>query len=152
VRSVPYTRRRRAHISWLSFKTKVDEFSGLGLKTDSCGLVIWTSKSPRRFFGLGLKTKRTVICRLRHKTDGRRMARNTRRDLTTCFAWNQVGLGFPRLPQNWRRSNSGWCTCHHRRGRVKMKLKTDRSMRWAAILLPQLYHFCSTRSRGILVF
>jgi hypothetical protein len=27
-------------------------FLGLGLKTDSSGLVIWVSKSPRRFLGL----------------------------------------------------------------------------------------------------
>jgi hypothetical protein len=32
-------------------------FSGLGLKTDSSGLVIWGSKSARQFLGLGLKTK-----------------------------------------------------------------------------------------------
>jgi hypothetical protein len=32
-------------------------FSGLGLKTGSFGLVIWILKSPRRFLGLGLKTK-----------------------------------------------------------------------------------------------
>jgi hypothetical protein len=32
-------------------------FSGLGLKTSSYGLVIWASKSPRRFLGLGLKIK-----------------------------------------------------------------------------------------------
>jgi hypothetical protein len=32
-------------------------FLGLGLKTGSFGLVIWASKSPRRFLGLGLKTK-----------------------------------------------------------------------------------------------
>jgi hypothetical protein len=32
-------------------------FFGLGLKIDSFGLVIWASKSPRRFLGLGLKTK-----------------------------------------------------------------------------------------------
>jgi hypothetical protein len=31
-------------------------FSGLGLKIGSSGLVIWGSKSPRRFLGLGLKT------------------------------------------------------------------------------------------------
>jgi hypothetical protein len=44
--------------SLLSLKTKVVEgFSGLGLKTDGYGLVIWASKSPRRFFGLGIKTK-----------------------------------------------------------------------------------------------
>jgi hypothetical protein len=31
-------------------------FLGLGLKTGTYGLVIWTSKSPRRFLGLDLKT------------------------------------------------------------------------------------------------
>jgi hypothetical protein len=46
-------------------------FSGLGLKTSSSGLVIWASKSPRWFLGLGLKTKWATVCQLRHKTDGR---------------------------------------------------------------------------------
>jgi hypothetical protein len=32
-------------------------FPGLGLKTDSSYLMIWTLKSPRRFLGLDLKTK-----------------------------------------------------------------------------------------------
>jgi hypothetical protein len=31
-------------------------FPGLGVKTGSSGLVIWSKKSPRRFLGLGLKT------------------------------------------------------------------------------------------------
>jgi hypothetical protein len=53
-------------------------FPGLGLKTGSSGLVIWASKSPRRFFGLDLKTKRASVCRLRHKIDGGRSARDTR--------------------------------------------------------------------------
>jgi hypothetical protein len=44
-------------------------FSGLDLKTGSSGLVIWASKSPRRFLGLSLKTKWASACRLRHKTD-----------------------------------------------------------------------------------
>jgi hypothetical protein len=52
-------------------------FPGLGLKTGSSGLVIWASKSPRRFLGLDLKTKWASVCRLRHKTDegGRRGTR-----------------------------------------------------------------------------
>jgi hypothetical protein len=45
-------------------------FPDLGIKTDSFGLVIWDSKSSRRIFGLGLKTKQASICRLRHKIDG----------------------------------------------------------------------------------
>jgi hypothetical protein len=32
-------------------------FPDLGLKTGSYGLVIWVSKSPRRFLGLDLKIK-----------------------------------------------------------------------------------------------
>jgi hypothetical protein len=44
-------------------------FSGLGLKTGSFGLVIWASKSPRRFLGFGLKTKLASVCRLCHKTN-----------------------------------------------------------------------------------
>jgi hypothetical protein len=42
-------------------------FPGLGLKTSSFGLVIWASKSPRRFLGLGLKTMWASVCRLRLK-------------------------------------------------------------------------------------
>jgi hypothetical protein len=53
-------------------------FPGFGLKTGSFGLVIWASKSPRRFLGLGLKTKWALVCRLRHKTDRGRSARGTR--------------------------------------------------------------------------
>jgi hypothetical protein len=49
-------------------------FPCLGLKTGSFGLVIWVSKSPRRFLGLGLKIKWASVCRLRHKTDGGRSA------------------------------------------------------------------------------
>jgi hypothetical protein len=60
-------------------------FSGLGLKTGSSGLVIWASKSQRRFLGLGLKTKWASVCRLRHKTDGGRSALDTCRDLGVYF-------------------------------------------------------------------
>jgi hypothetical protein len=72
-------------------------FPGLGLKTDSSGLVIWALKSPRRFLGLGLKTKKGLFCRLRHKTDGGRSVRDMYRGLAACFAWKQVWLGFPSL-------------------------------------------------------
>jgi hypothetical protein len=65
-------------------------FPGLGLKTDSSGLVTWASKSLRRFLGLGLKTKWASVCRLRHKTDGGRSARDTRQDLVACLASKQV--------------------------------------------------------------
>jgi hypothetical protein len=52
-------------------------FPGLGLKTGSSGSVIWSSKSPRQFLGLGLKTMWASVCRLRHKTNGGRSARDT---------------------------------------------------------------------------
>jgi hypothetical protein len=72
-------------------------FPGLDLKTGSSGLVIWASKSPRQFLGLGLKTQWTLVCQLRHKTDGGRSVRDTRRDLVTCFTWKQAWQGFPSL-------------------------------------------------------
>jgi uncharacterized RDD family membrane protein YckC len=49
-------------------KTCGDGFPGLGLKISSYGLVIWASKSLRWFLGLGLKTNRATVCRLRYKT------------------------------------------------------------------------------------
>jgi hypothetical protein len=52
-------------------------FPYLGLKTSSSSLVICASKPPRRFLGLGLKTKHASVCRLCHKTNGRRMACDT---------------------------------------------------------------------------
>jgi hypothetical protein len=72
-------------------------FSGLGLKTGSSGLVIWASKSPRRFLGLGFKTKQASVCRLGRKIDGGGSVRDTRRDLAACLAWKQVWLGFSSL-------------------------------------------------------
>jgi hypothetical protein len=69
----------------------------LGIKTDSFGLVIWDSKSSRRIFGLGIKTKQASICRLRHKIDGGWLVRGMRRDLAACFVSKQVWLGFPSL-------------------------------------------------------
>jgi hypothetical protein len=72
-------------------------FSGLDLKTGSSDLVILTSKSPRWFLDLGLKTKHVLVCRLHHKTDGVRLTWDTRRDLAACLAWKQFWLGFPSL-------------------------------------------------------
>jgi hypothetical protein len=62
------------------------EFSDLGLKTGSSGLVIWASKSLRQFLSLGLKTKQASVYPLRHKTDVERLTRDTRRDLGACLA------------------------------------------------------------------
>jgi hypothetical protein len=60
-------------------------FPSLGIKIGSSGLVIWASKSPRWFLGLGLKIKQTSVCRLRHKIDGVRSAWVTHQDLAACF-------------------------------------------------------------------
>jgi hypothetical protein len=73
------------------------EFLCLGLKIGSYGLLIWDSKSLRRFLSLGLKIKQASVYRLRHKTDGESSSHDTCRDLAACFAWKQVWLGFPSL-------------------------------------------------------
>jgi hypothetical protein len=67
----------QAVFSDFDLKIGGDGFLDLGLKTGRSSLVIWASKSPRWFLGLGLKTKRTPVCRLRHKIDGGRTARDT---------------------------------------------------------------------------
>jgi hypothetical protein len=72
-------------------------FPDFGLKTGSSGLVIWASKSLRRFLCLGLKTKWASVCQLCHKTDGGRSVWDTRRDLAACLASKQVWLGFSSL-------------------------------------------------------
>jgi hypothetical protein len=69
-------------------------FPDFGFKTSSSGLLIWATKSPQRFLGLDLKTKQASVCRLRHKTDFGRSARDTHRDLATCLACKQVWVGF----------------------------------------------------------
>jgi hypothetical protein len=60
-------------------------FYGLGLKIGSFDLVIWASKSPRQFPGLGHKTNLASVYRLHHKINGGRLARDTCRDLVSCF-------------------------------------------------------------------
>jgi hypothetical protein len=129
-------------VSWFDIKTKVDGllvvwlqnnwvgFSSLGFKTDSYGLMIWAPKSPRRFFGFGLKTKRASVCWLHHKIDGRmKTVRGTRRDLVACFTWKQVRLEFSILDLRLVEARRGWCTWHHHRGCIELKLKTDESIR-----------------------
>jgi hypothetical protein len=53
-------------------------FPDLSVKTGSSGLVIYASKSSRRFLGLDIKTKQTSVCRLCHTTDGGRSTRDMR--------------------------------------------------------------------------
>jgi hypothetical protein len=97
-RFLPVWPQNRWSVSWLSLKTKVVEgFSIWALKPTAAGLVIWASKSPRQFLGLGLKTKHASVCRLRHKTNGGRSTRDTRRDPVAYLACKQVWLGFPSL-------------------------------------------------------
>jgi hypothetical protein len=58
-------------------------------------------------------------------------AQDTRQDIAAYFAWKQVNLGFPSLPQNWQRHDGGWCTWHHRGGCIAVKSKMNGSMRRA---------------------
>jgi hypothetical protein len=170
-------------VSWLSLKTKVyglsvvwpqnhwDGFSqfglktshfgfpGLGLKTGSYDLVVLASKSLRQFLGLGLKTKRATVCRLRHKIEGRmKTAWGTRRDLVACFAWKQVGLGFPSLASRLVVARHKWCTWHHHRGLVEVKPKDRRfdGVGCGAVevrpIYPSLVVIFLLAHRGILVF
>jgi hypothetical protein len=72
--------------SWFGLKTSGFGFPALGLKTDSYGFVIWDSILPRRFLGLGLKTKWATVCRLCQKTDGRmKTALDMLQDLASWF-------------------------------------------------------------------
>jgi hypothetical protein len=82
-------------------------FPGLGIKTDNFGLVIWVSKSPRRFLGFGLTTKWASVCRLRHKTDGGRSMRDTRRDLATLLC---VEVSLARVSQSGLKTGEGAMT------------------------------------------
>jgi hypothetical protein len=82
-------------------------FSGLGLKTGSSGLVIWTSKSPRRFLGLGLKTKQASVCRLRHKIDRERSVRDTRQRSSSLL---DVEASLARVSQSSPKAGGGATT------------------------------------------
>jgi hypothetical protein len=73
-----------------------------------------------------------MVCRLRHKIDGRVMTWDTRRDLAACFGWKQVGLGFSSLASRLAEARRGCCTWYHRGGCIEVKLKMDELMRWAA--------------------
>jgi hypothetical protein len=134
-------RRWEACVFWLSLKTKVDGLSvvwpqnhwdgspSLSLKPDCYDLMICASKSPCRFLGLDLKTKRITSCWLCHKTDGRiKTVWDTRRDLVTCFTWKQVRIGFSSLSSRLVKAQHGWCTWNHRRCLIELKLKTDEPM------------------------
>jgi hypothetical protein len=58
------------------------------LKTGSIGLVIWATKSLCRFLGLCPKTKRVMVYRLCHKTDGRM---KTTQDQDGRRRWREPG-------------------------------------------------------------
>jgi hypothetical protein len=144
MQSAPCTMRQGARVSCFGLKIKIDGFSrfdlqtrgfgfsGQDLKTGRYGLMIWASKSRRRFLGLSFKTKWATIYWLHHKTDRKmKMAQDTHRDLVACFVWKQVGVGFLSLTSRLADVLHRWCTWHHHGGRVEIKLKTDVSMRWA---------------------
>jgi hypothetical protein len=93
------------------------------------GLVIWAPKLPRQFLGFDLKIKRATVCQLRHKTNGRRTARDTCRDLATCFTWKQVGLGFSNFAS--KLVEERWWVVHVASSRRSRGSKAKRwSVRW----------------------
>jgi hypothetical protein len=119
--------------SWFGLKNGDFRFPCLDLKTGSYGLVIWHTKSPRQFLGLGIKTKQTMVCRLCHKIDGRmKTVLAMCQDVVACFICKQVRLEFPSLASRLVEAWCGWCLWHHHGGCVRIKLKTDGLMRWAA--------------------
>jgi hypothetical protein len=69
-------------------------WSNTGRILGGSSLMIWSSKSLRRFLDLSFKTRQSLICRLCHKIDGGRMMWDTRQDLVACFTWKKVMLGF----------------------------------------------------------
>jgi hypothetical protein len=105
------------------------------------GFLFWVSKpSGRRFVGLRIKID------VRMKT-----VRDTCQDLAACFAWKRVRLGFSSLALRLVEVRYGWCTWLHRDEvedkRVKMKPKTNRSIRWAAsVSSTSTLSFCCIRS------
>jgi hypothetical protein len=103
----------------------------------------WPQNQQLRFGNLSLKITTTVswFGPQNHAGDSLSIAPqnrweedsvDTRRDLAACFTAKQVGLGFQSFPQNWWRSDGGWCMWHHHGSRVKTKSKTDGLMRQVA--------------------
>jgi hypothetical protein len=127
-------RRREARVFRFSLKTSGDGLSVVWPQNHYYDLVIWASKSPRWFLGLGLKTNGMRFVGLRLKIDGRvKMCEDTCWHLAACFGVKQVGLGFPYLASKLQRRSDRWCMWHHHRGRLEVKEKTDGSMASGAI-------------------
>jgi hypothetical protein len=104
-------------------------FMSLGLETGNYCLLIWASKSSRRFLDLYLKTKHATVYQLFHKIDGRiKTTWDTRGDVATCIAWKQIRLVFPSLASRLAEACRGWCTWHHRGGCIELKLMMNESM------------------------
>jgi hypothetical protein len=72
-------------IFWFGSPNRQLRFNDLGLKITAM------------VFGLDLKIKRILVCRLHHKTDGGSSARYTHQDQAASFACKQVCLGFASL-------------------------------------------------------
>jgi hypothetical protein len=94
----------------------------LGLKIGSSGLVIYASKSPRQFLSLDIKIKWALICRLRHKNDGGRSARDTRRGLAACVG---VEASLARVFQSGLKTDGGATTGGARDTIVKVASKAS---------------------------
>jgi hypothetical protein len=79
---------------WFDLKTTWTVSPSITSKPVVAVFLVWPQNQGWRFLGLSLKTMRASVCRLNHKTDGGRMARDTHRDLAASFTWKQVVLGF----------------------------------------------------------
>jgi hypothetical protein len=75
-------------------------------------------------------------------------ALNTCQDLAACFAWKQVGLGFPSLASRLVEARRRWCTLHH--------VEVEDGQVDATDCIGPFYHsfaiFIVLGPRGILVF
>jgi hypothetical protein len=127
--------RQGARVSWFGLKTKVDGFSQFGLKTGGYGfpdmslkignysLVIWASKLPQWFPGLGYDLS-VVPQNPRQDEDSAEHA--SRSSVLLHLEASQAR--FPSLASRLAEPRHRRCMWHHRGGRVEMKLKTDESM------------------------
>jgi hypothetical protein len=123
------------------------EFLGLGFKTGSYGLVIWTSKSLRRFLGLGIKTKQASIFRLCHKTDGMMRRRGT---CVRSSGLLHIEASLARVSQSGLKTGGG-TTVGGVYDTIAMfasesNRRMDRCDGLRSTLLPFLYRFYSIRS------
>jgi hypothetical protein len=101
-------------VSWFEPQNRQLQFGDFGLKITTT--VSWFG--PQNQVGYDLSVASQNWWRMKTTWD-------TCRDLAICFAWKQVGLGFPSLASILVETRCGWCMWYHHRGCIELKLKTD---------------------------